>query len=185
MVRGWRRAARMPHRCPVKERFWRDMLARFDAEDGNARDFCKRHRLAESAFYFWRRELSQRDAQDAAASPKPSRPVAADDAVDNQDRGAMPRSQSAADGEPASPLFREVVIRPATPRDSGASGAPIDLRLRGGHVLRIRPGFDEDTLRQLLQLLAPSTPHREHDKHKHDDRNGHSEGRNERGEQPC
>lgn len=171
----------MPHRCPVKERFWRDMLARFDAEDGYARDFCKRHRLAESAFYFWRRELTQRDAQDTAASSKPARPAAADEAVDNQDRGAMPRPKSAVDGEAASPLFREVAIRPANLRDSDASGVPIDLRLRGGHVLRIRPGFDEEMLRQLLQLLAPSTPCREPNTRKHDERNGGSE----RGERPC
>ena len=171
----------MPHRCPVKERFWRDMLARFDAEDGNVRDFCKRHRLAESAFYFWRRELTQRDAQGAAASSKSSRLAAADEAVDSQNRGVMPRPKSAADGEPASPFLREVAIRPANLRDSGASGAPIDLRLREGHVLLIRPGFDEEMLRQLLQLLAPSTPCREPNTHQHDERNGGSE----RGERPC
>lgn len=144
----------MAYRCPVKERFWRDMLARFEADDWTAREFCRRHRLAESAFQFWRRELARRDAQDAANSPNAHRPASAD-APESHD---LPNLNSSAN-DAAIPLFQPVVIRPAKRRDGDASGTSIDLRLRGGHVLRIRAGFDAATLRQLLQILDSSTVH--------------------------
>ena len=145
----------MAYRCLVKERFWRDMLARFEADDWTAREFCRRHRLAESAFQFWRRELARRDAQDAANSANAHRPAFAD----AQEPGAAPNFHSAANDGAATPLFQPVVIRPAKRRDDDASGKPIDLRLRDGHVLRIRAGFDAGTLRQLLQILDSSTAH--------------------------
>jgi len=53
----------MAYRCPVKERFWRDMLARFEADDCTAREFCRRIGSPKSALQFWRRELARRDAQ--------------------------------------------------------------------------------------------------------------------------
>ena len=149
----------MAYRCPVKERFWRDMVARFEADDCAAREFCRRHRLAESAFHFWRRELVRRDAQDAANFQNPHRPASADKAVDAQDPRTLPNFNSSANDRAATPLFQSVVIRPAKRRDDDASCTPIDLRLRGGHVLRIRAGFDAGTLRQLLQLLDSSTAH--------------------------
>lgn len=145
----------MAYRCPVKERFWRDMLARFEADDCTAREFCRRHRLAESAFHFWRGELARRDAQDAANSPNAHRSASAD----AQEPRALPNFNSSANDGATTPLFQPVIIRPAKCRDDDASRTPIDLRLRGGHVLRIRAGFDAGTLRQLLQLLDSSTAH--------------------------
>lgn len=135
----------MPHRCPDKERFWRGMVARFLAQRSTARDFCRRQRLAESAFYFWRCELSRRDAAAAIKSPETA-PIVAE----------------------AKPLFQSVAIVPAardggdteprTKADAGANGGTaIDLRLADGHVLRVRPGFDAGTLQRLLQVLAAPT----------------------------
>ena len=147
----------MAYRCPVKERFWRDMLARFEADGCTAREFCRRHRLTESAFQFWRRELARRDAQDAANSPNAHRPASAD----AQESRALPNFNSSANDKASIPLFQAVVIRPAKRRDGDASRTPIDLRLRGGHVLRIRAGFDAGTLRQLLQMLDSSMAHGE------------------------
>jgi len=147
----------MPHRCPDKEQYWRDIIARFGLWRGAVREFCQWHGLVETAFYFWRRELVRRDA----ASTKIA--------------GHGPRGQ-AIHFSNTEPVFQSVSVRPGPldvnddcdgqvdgpiaacsgrGADAGApSGAAIDLRLPGGRVLRIRPGFDASTLQRLLQLLA-------------------------------
>jgi transposase-like protein len=53
----------MPHgplRNLRKEQFWRDLLTRWRDSGLSIRAFCRRHRLAEPSFYFWRRALSER-----------------------------------------------------------------------------------------------------------------------------
>jgi hypothetical protein len=52
-----------PHlRDPKLEQFWRTTLTKWTRSGLNIRDFCRRHRLQESAFYFWRREIAARGA---------------------------------------------------------------------------------------------------------------------------
>jgi transposase-like protein len=41
--------------------FWRDVVARSDASGLSVRAFCQGENLPESAFYFWRRKLAERD----------------------------------------------------------------------------------------------------------------------------
>jgi transposase-like protein len=50
-------------------------------------------------------------------------------------------------GKPA--VFEVVDVTPTT----GAEDMPIEVRLRGQRVLRVRAGFDADLLRQLVLLL--------------------------------
>lgn len=52
---------RSTRRDPAKERFWRDTLREQVDSGQSVRAFCRGRRLTESAFYFWRRELKQRD----------------------------------------------------------------------------------------------------------------------------
>lgn len=52
-----------PHRDPVREQSWRKILKQFAAGGRNVREFCAAHRLKETAFYFWRREVQRRDGQ--------------------------------------------------------------------------------------------------------------------------
>ncbi len=52
--------ARDVRRDGAKEVFWRRMV-RGQARSGwTVRDYCRRHRLAESGFYWWRRQLADR-----------------------------------------------------------------------------------------------------------------------------
>jgi transposase-like protein len=50
-------------RDTAKERRWRETVRRFARSGLSVRAFCRRERLAESAFYFWRRELARRDGE--------------------------------------------------------------------------------------------------------------------------
>jgi transposase-like protein len=46
-----------------RERRWRALIARQVSSGQSVRAFCRGEGLAESAFYFWRRELRQREGQ--------------------------------------------------------------------------------------------------------------------------
>ena len=47
----------------AKERGWRATLKRQSASGLSVRGFCRREKLAESAFYAWRRIVAERDAE--------------------------------------------------------------------------------------------------------------------------
>jgi hypothetical protein len=48
------------HRDVSKEQFWREQIAGQPGSGLSVRGYCRRHRLRESAFYFWRKELVRR-----------------------------------------------------------------------------------------------------------------------------
>jgi transposase len=55
-----------------KEQFWREAVARQASSGLAVRSFCRQEQLAESAFYAWRRTISERDgaAQPVSLTPK-------------------------------------------------------------------------------------------------------------------
>ena len=60
-------------RNPVLERQWRERVTSWQSGGLTVREFCLRHGLRETAFYFWKRELQARDEQSAVSlSPKPT-----------------------------------------------------------------------------------------------------------------
>jgi hypothetical protein len=105
------------------------VLVRFAAGGLSVRAFCRREKLAESAFYFWRREIAQRDA--AARAPSP-------DVRRRSPPGFLPvlvNDVSAGDG-----------------RDGGDRGA-ITLELIGGRVLRLPVSISAERLAELVAAL--------------------------------
>jgi hypothetical protein len=47
-------------RDPQREQFWRDVMAGRSAGGLTVREYCRRHRIPETAFHYWRRELRRR-----------------------------------------------------------------------------------------------------------------------------
>jgi transposase-like protein len=111
-----------------KERFWRRMLRQWRRSGQSVRAFCAEHGLAEALFYAWRRTIGERDRETR--------------------RDAPPSRDHAAHSE--APLFVPVTVAEAA--------APIEVVLARGHVVRIAPGFDPATLRQLLAVLDEAPP---------------------------
>ena len=120
--------ARRGERDRGKERFWRRMLRQWRRSGCSVRAFCGEHGLAEALFYAWRRTIQERD---------------------RETRRDAPRSRDHA-ARSAAPLFVPVTVAETT--------APIEVILARGHVIRIAPGFDPDTLRQLLAVLDEALP---------------------------
>lgn len=95
-------------RSSEREAFWREALGRQEVSGLSVRAFCRREKLHESAFYFWRRAVAERDAEAVVDAP-------------------AKKSKSAGAAEPE---FLPVVLR----RDAPAPGP--SLELGSGHVVR-------------------------------------------------
>jgi transposase-like protein len=109
-----------------KEKFWRRVVEQCGRRTPGVtiRDFCAEHGLAEPSFYAWRRIIAERDQQVTSTSTSDC-----NHHVDNQ------------------PIFLPVHLVP-TP-----VSASLELVLDKGLVIRVPPGFDAATLRQLLAVL--------------------------------
>lgn len=59
-------------RDAVKERFWREKLARYSSSGLSVRQFCLQESLREPTFYAWRRELARRGEQSSDSSVTPA-----------------------------------------------------------------------------------------------------------------
>ena len=66
----------------AKEAAWRRRVDRHAESGQTVRAWCRRHRVKETAFHWWRRELARRDAEVQAPSFVPVR-VTDDPARDN------------------------------------------------------------------------------------------------------
>jgi transposase-like protein len=62
---------------PKREQLWRRHLQRQQSSGLTARDYCACHDLHESAFYFWRRTIAERDRASQAKQPPAFVPVTA------------------------------------------------------------------------------------------------------------
>ena len=108
-----------------KESFWRHMIRQWRHSGQSVRAFCRARNLGEASFYAWRRTIAQRDAQDGQLLER----------TGEARRGGRP------------PLFVPLQV-------SSVAGAPLEVVLERGRVVRVPTGFDATTLRQLLAVLA-------------------------------
>ena len=140
--------------------YWKEAV-RLWAESGlSVREFCGREGLAEHSFYFWRRRLRPEDHA-AEVNRKPIATAGGDVIVDG--RRARRKRQRLADtaGNEASAvqfmpvrvLGREVFSARPKFIETAAEPSPIEIVLGGDRVLRVRPGFDRQTLVDVLAVL--------------------------------
>jgi hypothetical protein len=123
--------ARPEWRDLEKEKRWRRLLGLWRRSGLSGRDFCVEHGLQEGSFYAWRREIARRDQEETVAPKRASGSVVK--------RQAFRRKL---------PAFMQVKIDGAT---SGTSA--MEVMLANGRIVRVRPGFDGEALRQLLRLV--------------------------------
>ena len=129
--------ARLVQRNRAKERFWRRMLRLWRQRRPRmaVRQFCVEYGLTEASFYAWRQTIAERDRQRRLT---PRRPTV--------------RPKPLADRNPAEeqPLFVPLAVPPS----AASTRAPaLELVLGSDRIVRVPPGFDAATLRQLLAVL--------------------------------
>jgi transposase len=108
---------------PRKQQRWFDLMQRWRQSQLTVRAFCDRHGLNEANFYLWRRVLRERGLLDDPSTPAQR----------------VPHTQHHA-------AFVELTVDPP-------SATAIEVVLRDQRLLRVHPGFDPATLRQLLGVL--------------------------------
>jgi len=116
------------------EAYWRRVVHRQAASGGTVRDFCRRNKLRESTFYFWRRELLRRDAASQG----------------RRDR----------DRPPARAAFVPVSVKPEAAEPAGrddpadAQAGRIEIMLPGGQRIGLTPPVDRQALADVLLAVS-------------------------------
>jgi len=130
-------AGRRAGRDPAKERFWRQMVRRWEGSGLSVRHFCNRFGLSEQSFYAWRRILTQRDHETGAGAVQP---------------GASARVEA----PPEMPRFVPVrVIADDSAGSPPASG--IEVVFASGTLIRVPRGVDRQTLADVIAALEQRT----------------------------
>jgi transposase-like protein len=130
-------------RCdPQKQRHWEEVLRRWREGGQSVRAFCRAAGVRESAFYFWRRELVCRGHRDAAG-----------DGLRRRTRAATPVSRSSMRVSPRhDPRPAFLPVRVVQPCATAAAGN-VEIVLAEGRTVRVPPGFDRQTLADVLAVL--------------------------------
>jgi transposase len=123
-----------PVRDRKKEREWRDRVRRWERSGESVRAFCRRESLRESAFFAWRRELARRREERQAVRAE--------------------KKKHARSSTPAKPV-RFLPVRVAVENRTDDSGG-VEILLDAGRAIRVRPGFDRQTLADVLAVMEAS-----------------------------
>ena len=131
--------AKKGERDPKRERFWRAALRRQQTSGLTAKEFCRREQLAETAYYYWRRELARRDQEPGARAER-----------EKVRASAVPAAAARKRPVASTPLFRELATLggPSSAADRG-----LEIILPSGYRLRLSAEVDRGLLADVLQTL--------------------------------
>lgn len=114
-----------------REERWRAIMREHARSGMSIRGFCRKSNLRETAFYFWRRELQRRKAEQKQRRP----------------RRRADQAQQAA----AVPAF--VSVRVEEPKDAAEPAARIEIVLSGGRRVHVVAPVDRQALADVLAVL--------------------------------
>lgn len=117
--------SRAPDARARREAHWREVLARWKTSDLSKVDFARRENISKSVLSWWGAEIRRRDRTRQRATARAPEPT------------PKPMPKRAA-------FIPVRVIEPA---------APAIEFVAGGRTIRVRPGFDPETLRRLVAAL--------------------------------
>ena len=115
-----------------RESYWRRAVGEQRGSGLTVRDFCRRGKLRESAFHFWRRELERRDAE--------------------QEQRQGPRKARTAKSRRTQRTPAFVPVRLAEPAPPVAGGR-IEIELSSGRRVRVIAPVDRQALMEVLAVL--------------------------------
>jgi len=120
--------ARTPEAKAQREAHWRRVLERWRTSSLAKTEFARQERVSPDVLGWWQAEIRKRDR-----ARRPRAPIA----------------RSRRDPAPRPPAFVPLrVVEPTPPPSPSALEV-----LVGGHTVRIRPGFDGETLKRLVAVL--------------------------------
>ena len=113
-------------------RHWREVIRAQGSSGQSVREYCRQAGVKEPAFYWWRRELARR-SQAAKAARRES-------------QATPPRRRARATGRERSPFLPIHVL-------TGNATVGVEIHLGDGRMVRVPPGFDQQTLRGVITAL--------------------------------
>lgn len=160
-------------RCdPQKQSHWEEVVRRWERSGQSVRQYCRAEGLGEAAFYWWRRELSRRGLlSDAAAKLRADASRVTSTARLTSISGMAPAARTTSTSRAAatshatraprmtrrasSPCRRAVSFLPVEVVEAGAAsaGSGVEIILAQGRTLRVRAGFNPQTLAAVLAVL--------------------------------
>ena len=124
---------------PQRQRHWEELMRRWREGGQAVRAFCRAEGVRESAFYFWRRELARR------GRPGPGGDVQA------QASPALAAAGRRKSSRPApGPVFLPVQVVESRQTEAVRG---VEIVLEQGRRVRVPPGFDRQTLVDVLSVL--------------------------------
>jgi transposase-like protein len=128
-----------------REARWRRIIREHGRSGLGVREFCRRGKLTETAFYFWRRELQRREGErheaehlSGVASAKP------------EEQRRQPTHRAWRRQTTAAPTFVAVQVA----KDIAiAGGGRIEIELSGGRRVHVTAPVDRQALADVLAVL--------------------------------
>jgi hypothetical protein len=115
-----------------KEAMWRERLRRRAASGLTVAEWCRRNKVSDSLFHYWKGVIARRDG------------------------GCKRAGRQRAASSKEEPAFARVMVAPTdATADCGASevGVGVEIVLAGGRRLRVGAGFDAATLARVVAVL--------------------------------
>ena len=106
-----------------REAYWRPVVRGQRGSGLSVGDFCRKSKLPESAFYFWRREPQRRQAEHLSGAAS-----------------AKPEEQGGCAGRPAGGAAKVVFLPVNVTEEAPSPGGRIEIELAGGR--RVRRGWE-------------------------------------------
>jgi hypothetical protein len=122
--------------------YWEEAMRRWRESGQSVRDFCRNEEVRESAFYFWRGELARRSQSTDAV--RGSRPPVSPPTAASRSSKRVPSQHSSI------PSFLPVCVVEDVAAEA-TSG--VEIVLAHGRTVRVRSGFDRQTLVNVLAVL--------------------------------
>jgi hypothetical protein len=124
-----------------RQSHWQEIVRGQQESGQSVRAYCLRAGIEESAFYWWRRKLG-RGSRQRNDSPRPGRGT-------NRGEPARPAARRSS-GAVAEVGFLPMQVAAERGVEGGRS---IEIVLGDDRLLRVRPGFDRQTLLDVLDAL--------------------------------
>jgi hypothetical protein len=115
-----------------KQAYWQSVLRRQKESGLSVRQFCMERELSQASFYRWKQKIADDDRPPGGLSRRNGRKLS--------------RTTDATEQAENSAVFIPV-------RLNAAAGGVLEVVHPRGHVVRVPAIFDEDSLRQVLDVL--------------------------------
>ncbi len=133
---------RVRHGGSERQIYWEEVMRRWRESGQSVREFCRNEGVRESAFYFWRRELARHSqSTDGVRGSRP--PVSPLTTASRSPKRASSQRRSI-------PTFLPVCVVEDVAEEA-TSG--VEILLAHGRTVRVRSGFDRQTLVNVLAVL--------------------------------